>query len=474
MVAFQCSTPWARLKSPTHPFFNWLRLNKVFLNQTKFKASSLVPCGFLLGAHPGHLRRDEAEDELRISLGFSLDEELPFQLSSRSVSVPIQEGKQERFAFQAVVIETSTQHAASLREKFFSLGNPEQAIERYPYTGKYQFVPFLKTKEWTMTKILNLAKLHVKIVQELKAIFIANIQNIHNSINHGGRTLMQGFYGMQYTIPATDTQPAISDPLLHSIHNTSKPTTKVALVPICHYEAALTQLSAIHSILASYIPQEYHDRVFVDSKQAGLTGQQIDSIPSCNSAAYATELLNRYNPQEGDEIESTTPTKRYRQVPLTYAAVTSLDTTSDSPTEASKVSISSVTTADLDQLFDKMKQYVADNTNTSGINISELETKMAQSTKEVQEVRTKLQETVSGIAQRVDTLADELKSQNSILSADIQRQNIIILGMQKQFQDSMQDFAHKLQALYNQSNCTASTSPSASTSEPGLWGAHGK
>jgi hypothetical protein len=38
MVMFQCSTPWARLKNPTHPFFNWLRLNKVYLNQTKFKA----------------------------------------------------------------------------------------------------------------------------------------------------------------------------------------------------------------------------------------------------------------------------------------------------------------------------------------------------------------------------------------------------------------------------------------------------
>jgi hypothetical protein len=61
MVTFQCTTPWERLKSPNHPFFNWLRLNKVFLNQTKFKVSSLVPCGFLLGAHPGYLRRDEAE-----------------------------------------------------------------------------------------------------------------------------------------------------------------------------------------------------------------------------------------------------------------------------------------------------------------------------------------------------------------------------------------------------------------------------
>jgi hypothetical protein len=146
MVTFQSSTPWARLKSPNHPFFNWLCLNKVFLNQIKFKASSLVPCGFLLGAHPGHLRRDEAEDELRTSLGYEIDEELPFQLSSRSVSVPIQDGNKDRYAFQAVVVETSTQHAASLRENFFNLGNPGQTVERFPYTGKYQFCSLSENK----------------------------------------------------------------------------------------------------------------------------------------------------------------------------------------------------------------------------------------------------------------------------------------------------------------------------------------
>jgi hypothetical protein len=183
MVVYQSSSPWSKLKSPNHPFFNWLRLNKVFLNQIKFKALSLVPCGFLLGAHPGHLRRDEAEDELRVSLGFSSDEESPFQLSSRSVSVPIQEGKPERYAFQAVVIETSTQYAASLWEKFFSLANPTQAVKEYPYTGQYQFIPFLKTKEWTVDKILRLAKLHVKIVQDLRPIFLANLRNIHNCVN---------------------------------------------------------------------------------------------------------------------------------------------------------------------------------------------------------------------------------------------------------------------------------------------------
>jgi hypothetical protein len=135
-------------------------------------------------------------------LGYSTTEESPVQLSSRSVSVPIQEGKPDRYVLQAAVIETSMQQAASLKEKFFALGNFTKAVKDYPYTDKYQRVPFLKTKEWTVAKILRLAKLHVKIVQDLRVVFLVNLQDIHNQINHGGITLMQGFYDMQFTYPA--------------------------------------------------------------------------------------------------------------------------------------------------------------------------------------------------------------------------------------------------------------------------------
>jgi hypothetical protein len=470
MVAFQCTTPWARLKSPNHPFFNWLRLNKVFLNQTKFKASSLVPCGFLLGAHPGYLRRDEAEEELRQGLGYTQDEELPFQLSSRTVSVPIQDDKQDRYAFQAVVVETSTQQAATLREKFFSMGHPTQVLDRLPYTGKYQFVPFLKTKEWTVTKILSLAKLHVRIVQELRPIFLANLQNIHNTINDG-ITLMQGFYGMVSSFPGGVEGQTATEPLLHSIHNTAKPTTKVVLVHASQHEEALKQLSAIHSILTASIPLEYHDKVFIDSLQAGITGQQIDSISSCNSAAYATELLNKYNPQDGEEVVEVTPKKRIRSVPLTYAAALHADSELDTTAEASKATVSSVTSADLDQLFEKMQKYIATKSDTSAINIEELEAKMSQSTTEVQHIRDQLSNTISSLTSRVDTLSDEMKQHNSKLSSEIQRQNVIILGMQQQFQETMSDFSDKLQAIYHTSNNKSTyISPSASTSKPKLWG----
>lgn len=125
-----------------------------------------------------------------------------------------------------------------------------------------------------------------------KAIFMKHLKDIHTIISHNGMTLMQGFYGMLYNLPTEDGLQSQTKPFLHSIHNTGKSTTKVVLVPSSHYAAAITQLSAFQRILASYIPPEYHIGVFIDSMPAGLTGQQIDSISSCNSAAYAMELSN--------------------------------------------------------------------------------------------------------------------------------------------------------------------------------------
>jgi hypothetical protein len=87
-------------------------------------------------------------------------------------------------------------------------------------------------------------------------------------------------------------------------------------------------------------------------------GQQVDSI-SCNSAAYATELLNKYNPQDSDDFPEMTPTKCFRWVPLTYAAATRF-------VIVSAIKTSFVTSADLDHLYKKMKQYIAGSADTSG------------------------------------------------------------------------------------------------------------
>jgi hypothetical protein len=115
MICFQSSTSWSKIKGYKSTYFNWLRNNNVFLNQTKFKTSTLVACGFLVGAHPGYLRRDEAEQELRVSLQLQQEdskaeeENIPFQLSSRTTTVAIQDGEKERYEFQAIVVENGYQ-----------------------------------------------------------------------------------------------------------------------------------------------------------------------------------------------------------------------------------------------------------------------------------------------------------------------------------------------------------------------------
>jgi hypothetical protein len=106
MVHFQTSTSWQSIKAFRSRYFAWLTNNRVFINYTKFKTDTLVPCGFLVGAHPGHFRRNEAEEELLASLGLDPGE-IPFQLSSRSVSVPIKEDDPRRYSFNAVIVETS-------------------------------------------------------------------------------------------------------------------------------------------------------------------------------------------------------------------------------------------------------------------------------------------------------------------------------------------------------------------------------
>ncbi len=72
-----------------------------------------------------------------------------------------------------------------------------------------------------------------------------------------------------------------------------------------------------------------------------------------------------------------TPTKHFRPVPLTYAAAAGLDTASATTTENSEAAVSSVTSADLGHLFEKMKQYIAGSANTSGANSEELEARFS-------------------------------------------------------------------------------------------------
>jgi hypothetical protein len=124
-------------------------------------------------------------------------------------------------------VETSTQYAPTLWEKFYALDHPTIAREVFPCTGKYQFVPLLQSKEWTIQKIYQLAKLHVNIIEWLKPLYIANLQDINNEIDEMGTSLMHGFYGMTVSSSEQKVFNGITpaNQLIHSIHNTGKLNT---------------------------------------------------------------------------------------------------------------------------------------------------------------------------------------------------------------------------------------------------------
>jgi hypothetical protein len=115
MVHFQTSTPWSAVKGFNSQYFSWLKKHKMYLNLTKFKPDTLVPSGFLVGTHPSFLRWTEAEEELHGSLSIDPDE-LPFQLSTRTISVLLKDGEPGRFSFRAIVVETTVKFTAKLRE----------------------------------------------------------------------------------------------------------------------------------------------------------------------------------------------------------------------------------------------------------------------------------------------------------------------------------------------------------------------
>jgi len=437
MVHFQTSTPWQSIKSFKSRYFMWLTDNRVFINYTKFKTDTLVPCGFFVGAHPGHFRRNEAEEELLASLGLDPNE-IPFQLSSRSVSVPIKEDDPRRYSFNAVIVETSTKNAAKLREKFYELQDPRTAIGDYPYTGLYQFVPMVKSTDWPISKIYQLAHLHSSIIDDLKVIYVHHIQDIHNVIDDDGHSLLQGFYGMTVTgLPSED----IHDRLLHSIHNTSKPGVKVGLVPSSKYEAALGQFANIQNILTNSIQEKYHASVFISGNRPQMSGRQVDSISSGSYSTFADALLADYNPQTGDEQppEYVPPVaKRARPAILTYAQATS-------PTPVSLVvsitpqTVSSVTQDDMDKLFATFSQKFSASMG-SNMTIQALEQQVKQTSSEIQEVKTSFQSQLQTVIEQNETLSTNMEQLNTTIT----RQNFVIACIQQEFKDTMSDLYEKL------------------------------
>jgi len=121
----------------------------------------------------------------------------------------------------------------------------------------------LKSKEWPISKIYRLAKLHVNIIDGLRPLYLENLQDKHQMINKYGDSLLQGF--LNATISALDTMP-----LFHSMHNMCQGRNKVLLTHTWYFDIAVEYLGTIHETLYSNIDTVYHPTVFSSTARIQL------------------------------------------------------------------------------------------------------------------------------------------------------------------------------------------------------------
>jgi hypothetical protein len=391
---------------------------KVYINLAKFKSATLVVCGFFVGAHPGRLRQEDAEVEIRTRL--QLPEDFPFQLSSRTITVQKDSGKEaEKYSFPTVAVETSTRQAKRLREAFFAQLKPADAKHMFPYTGPYQFVPLLPSKEWSVHKIFQLAKVHVRICDNLKAIYIQNLQDIRNEIGPQGNTLLKGILGMTLNLENKEVVP-----LIQSVHNTGRATVKVVLVLSENYDFALEQLAVLHPALLAGVPEAYQSNVFVDNLEVGLMSGHRNTIHSCNSSHHAKELLQLYNPQDAEEESTPSTVKRFRPTVFSYAAAaastnvtTALSNSSPAQTQQF-TSITSLTDQDLDQLYERLKHHVeVVDDDSPGISTEEMEKMVQESNNTILQAREEMCKSVAELTAQVDNINTAVRKQNVVIVA---------------------------------------------------------
>jgi len=127
----------------------------------------------------------------------------------------------------------------------------------------------VKSTDWPIQKIYQLAQLHSSIIDDLKTIYVHHIQDVNNVVDDSGYSLLQGFYGMTVTgQPSTDPK----DRLIQSIHNTSKQGVKVVLVQSSKHEAALGQFANLYNILQNIVNEKFHSSVFIQGSRPTRSG----------------------------------------------------------------------------------------------------------------------------------------------------------------------------------------------------------
>ncbi len=175
----------------------------------------------------------------------------------------------------------------------------------------------LKSKEWSIQKILQLAQLHESIISNLHPLYLENLQDIHHIVNDAGGSLLEGFLNTSVE----------GKPIFHSMHNMGHGKNKVLLTNKDQHDSAIETLGTIHETLFSQIDTKYHSNVFLPPKKVQLVSKQNDTISACNYSHYANDLLSNHQQLT---LDHTISTKWPRIVHLTYSSAVSYASASPS------------------------------------------------------------------------------------------------------------------------------------------------
>lgn len=234
----------------------------------------------------------------------------------------------------------------------------------------------------------------------------------------------------------TDGKITSQELIMHSIHNTGNPTTKVAVIPRHLYNATMHQFSVIHSTLQQYVTPEYHGKVFIPGKNAGPTGQKADSIPSCTHSAMADRLLASCNPQDGEKPITSSQPKRPHHIPISYSrAISGSETQSSIPEaqiQSNFPSVSTITDQDLDSIYICLlpRLSVPSSAITSTVTTEDLECHYNKCQLDITTIRSDLTMSTASIQPNI-----------AKVKTDMEKQNAIILGMHQEVTAALQDFA---------------------------------
>jgi hypothetical protein len=114
--------------------------------------------------------------------------------------------------------------------------------------------------------------------------------------------------------------------------------------------------------------------------------------------------------------------------------------------------MSSITTSDLDQLYECLKHHIGDDAMLQGFSEADLEKQVTQSSQDIQLLRQDMHQTVAQLSTRLDQMHSDMCKQNSV-----------IVGIQRDFQMTITDMTSQFKELKNLVALLIQHSPPAST-----------